>query len=104
MENKQLKIAYLLRIIGSVLLFFIGWEYNIALMGWIALPLLIFSFWSLPKWRHTLPLIPIMVVVKLLSIHKGWDISLWMEIGFSMHLHYSRLFHYFVCDNSIRKF
>lgn len=84
MGNKQLRISYLAGIIGSVLLFFIGWEYNIPLMGWIAFPLLIFSFREAPKWKNTLPLIPLMMVIKLICIHGGWDINLWMEIGFSV--------------------
>lgn len=84
MGSKQLRISYFAGIIGSILLFFIGWEYNIPLMGWIAFPLLIFSFRSMPKWKYTFPLLPLMVVVKFFSIHGGWDINLWMEVGFSI--------------------
>lgn len=84
MENKRLRTSYSAGIIGSVLLFFIGWEYNVPLVAWIAFPLLIFSFRSMTKWVYTLPLLPLMVVVKFFAIHKGWDINLWMEVGFSV--------------------
>ena len=84
MGNIQLRISYLVGIIGSVLLFFIGWEYNIPLMTWIAFPLLMLSFRSMAKWKYTLPLLPLMVVVKFFCIRGGWDIDLWMEISFSI--------------------
>jgi apolipoprotein N-acyltransferase len=84
MRNIKLRSAYFLGMVGSVFLFFIGWEYNIPLMGWIAFPLLMSSFRSMPKWKYTLPLLPLMVGVRFLSIHGGWDINIWMEIGFSI--------------------
>lgn len=41
MENKQFRISYFVGIIGSVLLFFIRWEYNIPLMARMVFPLLV---------------------------------------------------------------
>jgi apolipoprotein N-acyltransferase len=84
METKQLKTAYSAGIIGSILLYFIGWEYNIPLMSFLALPLLIYSFRSMPHWKYTLPLIPPMIIIRFLSIHGGWDMELPLEAMFSV--------------------
>ena len=79
---KKLSNYYVLGIIGSVLLFFVGWEYNIPLMVWIAFPLLIIAFRAIDKWCLTLSLIGLIIVAKYFSMRGGWDIDLWMQIVF----------------------
>lgn len=84
MKQKKLLFAYLLGILGCILLFFIGWEYNIPIMSWAAFPLLIFSFRSIKKWYMTLPLVLLMVIVRFFSIVGGWDMELWLMLVFSV--------------------
>lgn len=84
MKSCYLAASYTAGILGSILLFFIGWEFNISLIAWVAFPLLIYSFRTLKNWKYTVPLLLLMFIVKLFCIHGGWDISLWMEIGFSI--------------------
>lgn len=84
MKQKQLLSSYLPGFIGSILLFFIGWEYNIPLMSWVSFPLLIFSFRSIEKWYKTLPLVLLMVIARFFSMVGGWDIELWMMIAFAI--------------------
>lgn len=84
MKIKKLNLGYFTGVLGAVLLFFIGWEHNVPLVTWIAFPILIFSFRNINKWKYTIPLLPLMIVIRFISIHKGWDLSLWMELGFSI--------------------
>lgn len=82
MNKKNLSI-FLSGIIGSLLLFFIGWEYNIPLAAWAAFPLLIYSFRSIKKWYAALPLVLLMIAVRFISIIGGWDMELWLMLVFS---------------------
>lgn len=71
-------------IVGSALIFFIGWEYNIPAAVWIAFPLLVYSFRNHDKWYKTLPLIPIMVVARFFSIDGGWDMGRVLTVTFAV--------------------
>lgn len=71
-------------IAGSALIFFIGWEYNIPAVVWIAFPLLIYSFRHTDKWYKTLFFIPIMVVARFFSIDGGWDMGLLLTVTFAV--------------------
>lgn len=84
MKSSKLGSSYLIGIVGSLLLFFVGWEFNIPLMAWVSFPLLVFSFRSIPKWQYTVPLIPLIAIVKFTVIHGGWSLGLLMEIAFSV--------------------
>lgn len=84
MKCKQLLPSYLAGITSSILLFFIGWEYNIPIMSRVSFPLFIYSFRSIKKWHMTIPLILLMVASRFLSIIGGWDIELWLMIVFSI--------------------
>ncbi|MCK5129495.1 MAG: hypothetical protein KAQ68_06575 [Clostridiales bacterium] len=78
-NNMRIK-PLLFGIIGALLFFFIGWEYNIPLMVWVAFPMLMFAFRSARKWVHTLPFIALLIVVKYLSMRGGWEMELWLQI------------------------
>lgn len=81
---KQKYLFFIPGIAGALLLFFIGWEYNIPAAAWVSYPLLICSFRNIDRWYKTLPLILLMIIVRFMSIYGGWDISLPMTIAFSV--------------------
>jgi len=80
---KRQGLFFIAGILGALLLFFIGWEYNIPAAAWISYPLLIYSFRNIDRWYKTLPTIPLMVIARFTSIYGGWDIDLPMVIAFS---------------------
>lgn len=82
MENNLFKV-YSFGIIGSILLFYIGWEFNIPLVPFVSFPLLIFSFRKIKKWYMTLPIILVMIITRYVSIVGGWDIEPLMMLGFA---------------------
>ena len=67
MKEKRQFPYYLAGIIGSILLFFIGWEYNIPLMGRVSFPLMVYCFRSIPKWYKTLPLVVLLIIIRFFS-------------------------------------
>jgi len=68
---------------GALLLFLIGWEYNIPAAAWVSYPLLVYGFRNIDRWYKTLPLILFMVIARLASIYGGWDVGLPMSVAFS---------------------
>lgn len=84
MKKEHLILSYLAGITGSILLFFIGWEYNIPLMSWVSFPLLIHTFRSVNKWYMTIPLLFVMVAARFFSITGGWDIGTGLMLLFSI--------------------
>jgi len=71
-------------IVGSALIFFIGWEYNIPAAPWLSFPLLIYSFRHMDKWYKTLLPVLIMVVARFFSIDGGWDMGLVLTVTFAV--------------------
>ncbi len=84
MNRTHLRTSYIAGVAGALLLFFIGWEFNIPLAAWVAFPLLVFCFRSLKRWYASFPLIVLMILVRFFSIHGGWDMELWLEGIFSV--------------------
>lgn len=69
---------------GALLLFLVGWEYNIPAAAWVSYPLLVYSFRNIGRWYKTLPLIALMAAARFASIYGGWDVDLPMSIGFAV--------------------
>lgn len=84
MKNTSSLLNNLAGIAGSALVFFIGWEYNIPAVVWIAFPLLVYSFRRKDKWYKTLFFIPIMVIARFFSINGGWDMGLPLTVTFAV--------------------
>ncbi|NLA88066.1 MAG: hypothetical protein GX847_12465 [Clostridiales bacterium] len=83
MKNRSC-LHYLTGFIGAALLFFVGWEYNIPAAAWIAYPLLIWFFRRTDRWYMTLPVLPVMLAARFLSITGGWDMGLFVTAVFSV--------------------
>ena len=81
---KRKGLFFIAGIVGALLLFFIGWEYNIPAAVWISYPLLVYCFRNSDRWYKTLPIILLMVIVRFASIYGGWDLELPMVIAFSV--------------------
>lgn len=82
--NLKKSIPYISGIVGALLLFFIGWEYNMPVIGWISYPLLVYSFRAIRKWTMTLPLVFLFIIVRFLSINGGWDMGFWLTFAFAI--------------------
>jgi apolipoprotein N-acyltransferase len=83
MKSKKNTLSFILGLGGAFLLFFAGWEYNIPLVPWVALPLLIYHFRTQPRWYRTLPVAAVAVAAKALAMHGGWDLDTGIEIAFA---------------------
>ncbi len=83
MKNKFIRL-YSLGLLGAVLIFFIGWQYNIPVAAWVAYPLLIYVFRNIERWFHALPIILLIAVARFLCINGGWDISLPLMAAFAL--------------------
>ena len=74
MKSKLLHL-YLPGLLGAVLFFFVGWQYNIPAAAWAAFPLLIYAFRSADKWFDALPVVLLGIISRFLTINGGWDMS-----------------------------
>lgn len=83
MKSKHTFFTAITGIVGALLLFFIGWEYNITAAAWVSYPLLIYSFRNTRRWYQSLPVILLIIAARFASIYGGWDISLLQTIAFS---------------------
>ncbi len=83
--KKQINLfSFVLGIAGAALLYFAGWEYNIPLAPWIALPLLVYHFRSQYRWYHTLPVAAASLIAKFFAMHGGWDMGVGLEAAFAV--------------------
>lgn len=71
-------------LVGAVLLLFVSWENNMALASWLAPVLLIFNFRNARRWLVTLPVAVLCVFAKVVAMHGGWDIDIFMELVFGI--------------------
>lgn len=71
-------------LIGAILVFFVGWQWHIALAIWLSVILLVRSVRMTEKWYGTLPILGATVIFRYLSITGGWDMPFYMEIVFSL--------------------
>lgn len=83
MKNKRMQL-YFLGFLGAVLVFFIGWQYNIPAAAWVAFPLLIYVFRNTDKWFQALPIVLLIVVARFFAINGGWNISLPLMAAFAL--------------------
>lgn len=84
MKSKRTFITAITGILGALLLFFIGWEYNIPAAAWVSYPLLVYCFRNTRRWYQSLPVILLIIAARFASIYGGWDISLLQTIAFSI--------------------
>ena len=82
MKNNLIR-TYLAGLLGTALVFFMGWEYNIPAASWIAFPILIHAFRSMKKWHYALPVVVLLIAMRFFSINGGWDIELPLMVAFA---------------------
>ena len=65
---------------GAVLLYFIGWRWNVPLASWVA-PILLSRFTreSGRTW-HTVILVPMLAAVCVIQVSGGWDVGFGLQI------------------------
>ena len=81
---KKETIGFIIGIMGAVLLLFMSWRQNMAMVVWLMPAMLIFSFRSQIKWYTTLPAAALCVAMKIMAMHGGWDIDFVMELAFGI--------------------
>jgi apolipoprotein N-acyltransferase len=75
MKTRRILALGTFALIGSGLLYFVGWRWNMPLAAWVAPALLIrFARMSERGW-HTVLLVPILAVVSIVQLTGGWDIG-----------------------------
>ncbi len=72
--------SYLWLLIGSALLFFIGWRWNVPLALWLAPVFLMRFFRTQERWPATLLAIPLMTLALFANVHGSWDFSIAAEL------------------------
>ncbi len=81
MNNQTLSMAkkYTLLIIASFLLYFTGLRYSFFLAPWISIAIFVFFFREKNRWYEYIIIYFLLTLPKFLSLHKGWDMSIWLE-------------------------
>jgi len=72
---------YIWLVMGSSLLLFMGWTWNVPIAVWLAPVFLIRFFRSQERWLPTLIALPVMTLPLFVSLHGGWDFPVIAEIG-----------------------
>jgi apolipoprotein N-acyltransferase len=70
--------------VGAILIFFVGWQWHIAIAIWLSVILLVRFFRMTEKWYGTLPVLGMTILFRYLSITGGWDMPFYMEFVFSL--------------------
>lgn len=81
--RKQIE-TYGLLVVGSALLAFMGWRWNVPFAVWIAPVLLMRFFRSRARWAATLVALPVMTLPLFASLTGSWDFSILQEVAISL--------------------
>jgi apolipoprotein N-acyltransferase len=81
---KKQTVSYLWLILGSFLLVFMGWRWNVPFAVWLAPVFLMRFFREQERWTATLPAIPLMTLALFANITGSWDFSFGAEIGIGL--------------------
>ncbi|MBN2005832.1 MAG: carbon-nitrogen hydrolase family protein [Anaerolineae bacterium] len=76
--------SYLWLLIGSALLLFMGWHWNVPVALWLAPVFLMRFFRTQERWPATLLAVPPMALALFANIHGGWDFSIPAELGLGL--------------------
>lgn len=85
MTTRRLTIERLLTgILGALLVYCVGWRWNIPLAAWLSAALLMRSFRLTERWTAALPLLALSALARWASISGGWEMELTLEFVFSL--------------------
>ncbi len=76
--------SFLWLILGSFLLAFTGWRWNVPLAVWLAPVFLMRFVRTQERWRATMWAVPLMTLALFVNITGSWDFSLAAEIGIGL--------------------
>ena len=81
MKNQSLFKKYFLLVLASFLLYFTGLRYAFFLAPWITFTFFIFYFRQRNKLYDYLMIFLLLFIPKFFIIHKGWEMSVWLELS-----------------------
>jgi len=84
MQMKERYTSYVWLVVGSALLVFLGWRWNVPVAAWLAPVFLMRFFRTQTRWPATLVAIPLMAAGLFVNITGSWDFGLPAEIGISL--------------------